>query len=99
MQTESPPPSYVGIKKESMDSVVTEAIGVYLEDNQSNVRENIKKEIKQLAYTFTAIEDDFAKITPEIRKLDKSKVLREPRSEHWQGLHNVCHPHWLISMV
>ena len=95
----SNPPSYASDKKASMDSVVTEAIGGYLEDNQLNVRENIKKEIEQLAYTFTAIEDDFAKITPEIRKLDKSKVLKEPRSKDWQGLHNVCHPHWLIPLV
>ena len=92
------PPSYeVSEKKEFVESVVTEAIGGYLDND--NVRKKIKKEISQLADTLRIIEKDFAKITPEIQKLDDNQVLKKPLSEDWRGLHNVCHPHCLISVV
>ena len=98
IQVMSDPPSYAvfvrsnsDAKKESLYNVA-EAVGDYLEVNQSSIRDNVKKEIIHLAYTFAVIEDDFAKITPEIRKLDESKVLRQLRSKDWQDLHDVrCH--------
>ena len=90
-------PSYVSFvksndaKKESLYNEA-EAVGVYLEVNQSSIRDNVKNEIIHLAHTFAAIEDNFAKITPEIQKLDDSKVLRQLRSNQWQHLHDVrCH--------
>ena len=95
----SDPPIYDSVKKESLNGVVTEAIGTYLQVNRISVRENIKKEIITLGSTFTAIEDDFAKITPEIRSLDDSQVLDKPRLQDWQDLHNVCRPLWVTSVV
>ena len=94
IQVMSDPPSYAVLvrsndaKKESLYNVA-EAVGDYLEVNQSSIRDNVKKEIIHLAYTLAIIEDDFAKITPEIRKLDESKVLRQLRSKDWQHLHDV----------